>query len=291
MSGDDVGLNRELADSLGIAFPLFSDPQGELLQQLLAPMPPVFPETAPSETKVATYLLDPNQRVLEVLRSPPAAEHAAKALDLIAQWAVPDGPRHLLHDSAPVLCLPDVFDQELCRALIEAWEKEHQEGGVSDGSKNLVDYGKKRNLEHVVMDTDLSRLVQRTMARRIGPELVKVFNYTAPYRFEGLTVLSYRDDRQDFFGTHRDNLRQTQPAPLRHIPQPERGLRGRRAQVPRIRPPHLSPQGGDAVVFSCSLLHEALPVTKGQRWVLTTFMCDPDPDPAKAGQARAPMKA
>ena len=30
-----------------------------------------------------------------------------------------------------------------------------------------------------------------------------------------------------------------------------------------------------ACVFSCSLLHEALPVTKGRRFVLTTFMCDP----------------
>ena len=254
-------------------------------------MPPAFPETKPREPAFATYLLDPNQRILEVLRAPPGSEHGARALDLIAQWAEPDGPRYVLHDTAPVLCLPDVFDPDLCRALIGAWEKEHQEGGVSDGSKNLVDYSKKRNLEHVVMDTDLSRLVQRTMARRIGPELVKVFNFSAPYRFEGLTVLSYRDDRQDFFGTHRDNLRQTSQRRFAISLNLNEGYEGGALRFPEYGPHTYRPMAGAAVVFSCALLHEALPVTKGQRWVLTTFMCDPDPDKSKAGPARAPMQA
>ena len=31
------------------------------------------------------------------------------------------------------------------------------------------------------------------------------------------------------------------------------------------------PAAGSGVIFSCSLLHEALPVTKGQRWVMVTF--------------------
>ena len=34
----------------------------------------------------------------------------------------------------------------------------------------------------------------------------------------------------------------------------------------KVRPPT-----GAAAVFSCSLLHEALPVTRGRRFVLTTF--------------------
>ncbi len=190
-----------------------------------------------------------------------------------------------------MLNLPDVLDPDLCRALIEAWEREHQEGGVSDGSKNLVDYGKKRNLEHVVMDPDLSRRVQRTMARRIGPELVKVFNYSAPFRFEGLTVLSYRDDRQDFFGTHRDNLRQTRQRRFAISLNLNEGYEGGALRFPEYGPHTYCPPAGAAVVFSCSLLHEALPVTKGQRWVLTTFMCDPDQDKSKAGPARAPMQA
>ena len=33
----------------------------------------------------------------------------------------------------------------------------------------------------------------------------------------------------------------------------------------------VSPPTGGAAVFSCSVLHEALPVTRGRRFVLTTF--------------------
>ena len=35
------------------------------------------------------------------------------------------------------------------------------------------------------------------------------------------------------------------------------------------------PPAGAAVVFSCSLLHEALPVTRGQRFALLSFLLDP----------------
>ena len=38
---------------------------------------------------------------------------------------------------------------------------------------------------------------------------------------------------------------------------------------------------GGAVVFSCSLLHEALPVTKGVRYALLTFLRQPQPQQAQ----------
>ncbi|HEX3065321.1 MAG TPA: 2OG-Fe(II) oxygenase, partial [Dongiaceae bacterium] len=34
------------------------------------------------------------------------------------------------------------------------------------------------------------------------------------------------------------------------------------------------PPTGDAVVFSCSLLHEALPVTRGRRYAFLPFLYD-----------------
>jgi predicted 2-oxoglutarate/Fe(II)-dependent dioxygenase YbiX len=34
------------------------------------------------------------------------------------------------------------------------------------------------------------------------------------------------------------------------------------------------PATGAAVVFACSLLHEALPVTRGQRFALLSFLLD-----------------
>ena len=35
-----------------------------------------------------------------------------------------------------------------------------------------------------------------------------------------------------------------------------------------------APGIGGAVIFSCSLLHEALPVTSGRRFALFSFLCD-----------------
>ena len=40
------------------------------------------------------------------------------------------------------------------------------------------------------------------------------------------------------------------------------------------------PPTGGAIVFSCSLLHEVLPVTKGRRFVFLTFLKDHKPDQA-----------
>jgi predicted 2-oxoglutarate/Fe(II)-dependent dioxygenase YbiX len=34
------------------------------------------------------------------------------------------------------------------------------------------------------------------------------------------------------------------------------------------------PEAGGAVIFSCSLLHEALPVTRGKRFAMFTFLTD-----------------
>ena len=45
-------------------------------------------------------------------------------------------------------------------------------------------------------------------------------------------------------------------------------------RFPEYGPDHYRPAAGDAVVFSCSLMHEALPVTRGERYVLLSFFFD-----------------
>ena len=41
---------------------------------------------------------------------------------------------------------------------------------------------------------------------------------------------------------------------------------------PEYGPDLYKPGDGGAVIFSCSLLHEALPVTEGTRYALLTFL-------------------
>ena len=51
---------------------------------------------------------------------------------------------------------------------------------------------------------------------------------------------------------------------------------------PEYGPHKYRPSSGGAVVFSCSLLHEALPVTKGRRFALLTFLRALPEAPAEA---------
>jgi hypothetical protein len=51
--------------------------------------------------------------------------------------------------------------------------------------------------------------------------------------------------------------------------------------------PHLyKPATGEAVIFSCSMLHEAPDVTKGERYVLLAFLYGDDGARQKAEMAR-----
>lgn len=286
VTGDGVAANKATAERLGLDLALFSDPQGAVLAHLLAPEPPASPDRESARPAFASYALDPNQRVLGRFVQPRAEAQLEAAAAAFDAWSGRREPPRVLAEAAPVLALPDVFEPALCRALIEAWEREHHEGGLSDGTRNVVDESKKRNLEHVIADPALRRRVVHTLARRIGPELVKVFNYRAPFRFEGLYVLSYRHDRQDFFGTHRDNLRQESPRRFALSLNLNDEFEGGELRFPEYGPHLYKPGAGAAVVFSCDLLHEALPVTRGQRWVLVSFFCDPDQPPQGAQRGR-----
>ncbi len=280
LTRDEPAVVRGLTESWGLDAPVFSDPGGQVLERLLAPEPPVFPETRVSRPKLATYALDSNQRALAVFRRPPFEDHVSRCIEAVETWRRGEEAPRLLHSGAPVLLLPRVFDEELCRSLIEAWRSNHQEGGLYDGQENVLDPDKKRNLEHLVADPALNKRVTQALARRIGPEVAKVYNYRTPYGFEGFNILSYRDDRQDFFGLHRDTLRQQQPRRFALSLNLNDDYEGGALRFPEYGPHTYSPPAGAALVFSASLLHEALPVTKGQRWVLVTFLCDPETVPA-----------
>ena len=89
-----------------------------------------------------------------------------------------------------------------------------------------------------------------------------------------MLISSFSDDREDFFAPHRDNLRQTQKRRFAMSLNLNEGYEGGELWFPEYGKHKYLPAAGAGVIFSCSLLHEALPVTKGQRWVMVTFMCD-----------------
>lgn len=242
--------------------------------------------------RVGLFLLDANQRVIG-LASPDhpdqALPQAVERMGLWRRWRAGDPQA-----SAPVLIVPDLLPPDLCRDIIAAWHQEHHEGAVSAGGReNFYDPGKKRNQEHVISDRKLLHDITLLLVRRLGSELAKVFAYHLPYRFENFIVLGYQVERQDFFGLHRDRYRPEHPRRFAMSLNLNDDYDGGTLRFPEYSDQHYRPPAGGGAIFSCSLLHEALPVTRGQRFTMTTFVLSADdPDAARKPEdaARQPQR-
>lgn len=220
----------------------------------------------------ALIALDANQRALAVARGGEPGEALAGCLAAVRAWRAFAGERQPARGPAPVLLLPRVLPADFCARLIARWEASNQEGKVSSGgADNFYSPERKKNREHVVSDPELARLIAHYVSRRIGPELAKVFVYNEPYRFESFIVLGYSDERQDFFGRHRDRYLPDHPRRFAMSLNLNDDYEGGQLCFPEYSNDLYRPPVGGACVFSCSLLHEALPVTRGRRFTMTTF--------------------
>ncbi|HMG47569.1 MAG TPA: 2OG-Fe(II) oxygenase [Allosphingosinicella sp.] len=180
---------------------------------------------------------------------------------------------------APVLRVPGVLEPELCADLIRRYEAD---GGTPSGFMREVD-GKtvlqvdarhKQRRDWMIEDTALCQAIAARVRRRLSPAVARAFQFT-PTRIERYIVACY-EAGAGYFRPHRDNTTKGtahrkfavtinlnagdyEGGDLRF---PEYGDRAYRA-----------PTGG-AIVFSCSLLHEATPVTHGRRFAFLPFLYD-----------------
>lgn len=219
-------------------------------------------------------VLDPNQRVASTFdtRAIPAATEGIAALaDPIRANA---GAGLLLNTAmAPVLILPRVFEPDFCTQLIRLWGKGDQtDGGVSSRYGN-VDMAKlKRTEDYMIVEPMMQKAVSDRLAYRIGPELTKVFAFDRQFTFDAHVVLSYSAEGRHFFAAHRDNGAPTTSDRVFAVSlNLNDDFEGGELVFPEYAGVRVSPPAGAAAVFSCSLLHKVGPVTRGRRWVLTTF--------------------
>ncbi len=220
-------------------------------------------------------LLDPMLRVMEVR---PLAETDAM-LDRLA--ALPPPEAHAGTEvPPPVLVLPRVFEPELCRTLIAHYDAH---GGEPSGFMREVD-GKtvgvfdpamKRRKDCTIEDETLRTAVRQRIVARIVPEILKAHQFRAT-RMERYIVACYDSADLGHFGAHRDNT----TAGTAHrrfavtINLNSEDFEGGELRFPEYgRRAWRAPTGG-AVVFSCSLLHQAMPVTAGRRYAFLPFLYD-----------------
>jgi predicted 2-oxoglutarate/Fe(II)-dependent dioxygenase YbiX/peroxiredoxin len=267
-----------LARSLELPFTVFADPQGEVVGRYLD----TAAQRAGAGASARLLALDSNQRIVALADGVLDKAGLARLEAALAAAAPPQSETPVtIGWPAPALVLPRVLDPNFCAELIDLWRDEHHEGGFSTGRANTYDPDKKKTLEHVITDPELVRRLNVTLARRISPELAKVFNFRRPFQFDAPVVMSYQPERQDFFGLHRDDLRPRNPRIFAMSLNLNDDFEGGELVFPEYSPHGYKMPAGAACIFACGLLHAARPVTRGQRFVLTNFFCATEP--RKAG--------
>ena len=219
-------------------------------------------------------VLDPNQRVATTFDTRAllaAAESIGAVADSVRSNAGSD--QVLRSAMAPVLVLPRVFEPDFCTQVMRLWHKgDHQDSGVSSRYGNVGVLELKRTEDYMVVEPMMQKAISDRLAWRIGPELIKVFAFDREFSFDAHVVLSYSAEGGHFFGAHRDNGAPTTADRAFAVSlNLNDDYEGGELIFPEYAGVKVSPPAGAAAVFSCSVLHQALPVTRGRRFVLTTF--------------------
>jgi predicted 2-oxoglutarate/Fe(II)-dependent dioxygenase YbiX/peroxiredoxin len=224
-----------------------------------------------------TVILNPALRVLQVIPwNGSGAAHLREIVQILAQYP----PVSTLQGGAPVLIVPQVFDRDFCRKLIQQYE-EH--GGTESGFMRdvngrtvlMIDPKHKRRTDFELTDLDTIKTAHLALRRRLLPEIAKVFQFEVT-RIERNLVACYDSSVGGHFRAHRDNT--TKGTAHRRfavsINLNSEEFEGGQLWFPEFGRRAYKPPTGGAVVFSCSLLHEARPVTKGVRYAFLPFLYD-----------------
>lgn len=189
-------------------------------------------------------------------------------------------PRPPVDLPAPALVVPRILPPELCRHLIERYEAD---GGRESGFMREVngvtveqsDYSHKRRSDYNIEDAQLIGALNLRIATALRPMIKRAFQFDIT-RIERHLVARYDGADGGHFAAHRDNT--TKGTAHRRfactINLNADEFEGGDLVFPEFgRQSYRAPTGG-AVIFSCSLLHMALPVTKGRRYAFLPFFYD-----------------
>ncbi|KEI69333.1 2OG-Fe(II) oxygenase family protein [Endozoicomonas elysicola] len=275
VSLNDKDLNNSLTLS---AFPkqrIFHDKDGSISREYGALG---YDHASQKETFSPYWLiLDPTLRVyakggidqpeafIKVMQSlPEPARHVSPSIDL---WA-------------PVLLVPRVLETELCETLIHYYQEGQAEPSgfmrtVDGKTLELRDNKVKRRTDVNIDDETLQIALRQRIKSRLVPEIARAFQFQAT-RIERYIVACYDENNAGFFKEHRDNT--TKGTAHRRfaisINLNSDDYDGGELWFPEYGIRKYKPPTGGAIVFSCSLMHAATPVTRGTRYVTLPFLYD-----------------
>lgn len=238
---------------------------------------------AQAETPVAalqpiTYLLDQNLHIVGVFATNDGRLQADSVLQVLKRLPKLGSPR-ASQMQAPVLLVPQVLERDICQRLIEGYRGGNptESGFMVEREGKTVqmhDHRHKRRSDWTITDREVIAAIQERFRRRLLPEIKKAFAFDVT-RMERHIVASY-DQSGGYFRPHRDNT--TKGTAHRRFAVTlnlnAEDYVGGELMFPEFgRTTYRAPTGG-AVVFCCSMLHEALPIIRGQRFAYLPFLYD-----------------
>jgi predicted 2-oxoglutarate/Fe(II)-dependent dioxygenase YbiX/peroxiredoxin len=202
-----------------------------------------------------------------------AGEAAVAALRRALSAAAPE-------QWAPVLLAPNILEPQLCARLIDYYKAE---GGSESGFMREVagktvlvtDPAHKLRRDCTIEDEALRVRLQAAVKARLLPMVKRAFQFEAT-RMERYLIGCYDSGTGGHFRPHRDNT--TKGTAHRRfavsINLNAEDHEGGDLRFPEYGPRTYRPPTGGAVVFSCSLLHEATPMVSGTRYAFLPFLYD-----------------
>lgn len=215
-------------------------------------------------------VVDAAGRVAAVLADPRPEEVAALAMQLYGA----SSPA-VVQAKAPVLLLDRVIEPALCRTLIDYWRGHNKLADrVGSAAGNVVNSEVKRRADVQIDDPRLFVQLRDCLVQRIVPAILTAFHISVMV-IEAPIIGCYDADSGGRFGRHRDNASShtahRQFAVSINLNSDAEYLGGD-LRFPEFGRELYRPVAGAAVVFSSSLLHEVMPVTRGRRFGVFTFL-------------------
>lgn len=268
-----IVLVRDIADldpnlrSREPGYQVVLDPDGRIAEQLGLDWP-------------GSLVVDRRLRVLAAMDLEAPLPHGERVVEFVRAL-----PRSLAETcvtaTAPVLAVPRVFEAELCRELVSYFDVR---GGLASGVMREDPAGRtieraapgfKRRRDCLIESESLRATVRDRILRRLVPEIERAFAFHAS-RIERYLIAAYDAADGGRFGPHRDN--RTRGTAHRRfavsINLNAEDHEGGALRFPEYDDRLYRATTGGAVVFSCSILHEATPVTRGRRLCVLPFLYD-----------------
>jgi peroxiredoxin/predicted 2-oxoglutarate/Fe(II)-dependent dioxygenase YbiX len=249
-------------------FPVFVDRRQQAFANFTAP-----------RDRPSTVVLRRNHHVAGILNGHPEAQ-AAAALALLEGMAW-ERKTAAMHVHPPVLLIPEAFSRDDCVRLISIFETRGQafvQAGAAmdymagaDYKMRIPENMREDRIDHFFFEKSTVALLNNRL-NRILPEIFKAFQYRIT-KYESLRMACYQGHRGGHSHGHRDNI-----APHLHrrfamsINLNTEDFEGGELRFPEFGDQRYRPETGTAIVFSSSLLHEAMHVTAGRRFVFLAFL-------------------